>query len=183
MQSTKIIRRIDELGRVVVPKEIRKTMRIKSGDALEFFAEDESLVLKKYSPYSSAQDICRCVAEALKESIEKEVIIADKERVVASTLKYLDGEQLSTEVLKHIDGKTVMFNESEGGQILYPFTTKQLHFTSQIILPFYGEELLGYLIVMGDSPVTKEDVRLATLSSSILVRSASVSFISPKSTS
>lgn len=170
MQSTKVIRRIDELGRVVVPKEIRKTMRIKAGDSLEFFSEDETLILKKYSPFSTAQEICKCVADALKEGVGKEVIVADTEKVVASTLKYLEGENLSSEVIKAVDGKIVMLNEVDGGQILYPFITKELHFSSQIIYPFYGDELLGYIIVMGDSPVSKEDVRLTTLTASILAK-------------
>ena len=49
MQGTGIVRRIDELGRVVIPKEIRKTLRIKEGDPLEIYTDKENLVIKKYS--------------------------------------------------------------------------------------------------------------------------------------
>ena len=50
MKSTGVVRRIDELGRIVIPKEIRKNMRIKSGDNLEIFLEGDNILLRKYSP-------------------------------------------------------------------------------------------------------------------------------------
>ena len=49
MKSTGVIRRIDDLGRIVIPKEIRKNLRIKEGDNLEIFVKDEDIILKKYS--------------------------------------------------------------------------------------------------------------------------------------
>ena len=55
MKTTGVVRRIDELGRIVIPKEIRKSMRIKNGDSLEIFLNDEDIVLRKYSPRLSWQ--------------------------------------------------------------------------------------------------------------------------------
>ena len=59
MKATGIVRRIDELGRVVIPKEIRRTLRIREGDPLEIFTERETLLLKKYSPMSIIDDIIK----------------------------------------------------------------------------------------------------------------------------
>ena len=53
MKATGIVRRIDELGRVVIPKEIRRTLRIREGDPLELFTDRDELMLKKYSPIAS----------------------------------------------------------------------------------------------------------------------------------
>ena len=50
MKTTGIIRRIDDLGRIVIPKELRKTLRIKTGESLEIFVEGDDIILKKYSP-------------------------------------------------------------------------------------------------------------------------------------
>ena len=62
MRDTGIVRRIDELGRVVIPKEIRKTLRIKESDPLEIFTDKDSLVIKKYSPISSIGEFAKIVA-------------------------------------------------------------------------------------------------------------------------
>ena len=56
MKATGIVRRIDELGRVVIPKEIRRTLRIREGDPLELFTDRDELMLKKYSPITNRAD-------------------------------------------------------------------------------------------------------------------------------
>ena len=62
MKATGIVRRIDDLGRVVIPKEIRRTLRIREGDPLEIFTDREGeIILKKYSPIGEACCICRYV--------------------------------------------------------------------------------------------------------------------------
>ena len=59
MQERGIVRRIDELGRLVIPKELRKTLRIREGDPLEIYASKDELVLKKYSPISSLTEFAK----------------------------------------------------------------------------------------------------------------------------
>ena len=59
MKATGIVRRIDELGRVVIPKEIRRTLRIREGDPLELFTARDELMLKKYSPLASIEQFAR----------------------------------------------------------------------------------------------------------------------------
>ena len=67
MKATGIVRRIDELGRVVIPKEIRRTLRIREGDPLELFTERDELMLKKYSPIASIAQFARATAKPLTE--------------------------------------------------------------------------------------------------------------------
>ena len=84
MRATGIVRRIDELGRVVIPKEIRRTMRIKEGDPLEIFVDREGeVILKKYSPISELGDFAREYAGALSETLGTTVLIGDRDSIIA----------------------------------------------------------------------------------------------------
>ena len=67
MKATGIVRRIDELGRVVIPKEIRSTLRLKSGDPLEIFTDRDELMLKKYSPIASLEKFSEGTAKSLSD--------------------------------------------------------------------------------------------------------------------
>ena len=84
MKATGIVRRIDDLGRVVIPKEIRRTLRIREGDPLEIFVDrDGEVILKKYSPISELGDFAKEYAEALFESLNHPVLIADRDTYIA----------------------------------------------------------------------------------------------------
>jgi AbrB family transcriptional regulator (stage V sporulation protein T) len=84
MKATGIVRRIDDLGRVVVPKEIRKTLRIKEGDPLEIFtARDGEVILKKYSPMGELNEFAQTYAESLGEVYGYGVVITDSDSIIA----------------------------------------------------------------------------------------------------
>ena len=84
MKATGIVRRIDDLGRVVIPKEIRRTLRIREGDPLEIFVDREGeVILKKYSPINELGDFAKEYAEALFDSLGSPVLICDRDAVIA----------------------------------------------------------------------------------------------------
>ncbi|MCD1261886.1 stage V sporulation protein T [Paenibacillus athensensis] len=84
MKATGIVRRIDDLGRVVIPKEIRRTLRIREGDPLEIFVDrDGEVILKKYSPIGELGDFAKEYAESLFESTNHVTIISDRDTVIA----------------------------------------------------------------------------------------------------
>jgi len=84
MKATGIVRRIDDLGRVVIPKEIRRTLRIREGDPLEIFVDrDGEVILKKYSPIGELGDFAKEYAESLHESTGHITIISDRDTVIA----------------------------------------------------------------------------------------------------
>lgn len=84
MKATGIVRRIDDLGRVVIPKEIRRTLRIREGDPLEIFVDrDGEVILKKYSPISELGDFAREYAESLYDSLGQPVLICDRDVFIA----------------------------------------------------------------------------------------------------
>ena len=84
MKATGIVRRIDELGRVVIPKEIRRTLRIREGDPLEIFVDREGgVILKKYSPIGELGDFAKEYAESIHQSVGQIAAICDKDAVIA----------------------------------------------------------------------------------------------------
>lgn len=84
MKATGIVRRIDDLGRVVIPKEIRRTLRIREGDPLEIYVDREGeVILKKYSPVGELGDFAKEYAESLFEAIGHIILIADRDNIVA----------------------------------------------------------------------------------------------------
>ena len=86
MKATGIVRRIDELGRVVIPKEIRRTQRIRQGDALEIFtAGDGQVVFKKYSPLVELGQLSGVYAEVLAKNLGRPVLVCDRDAIVAAT--------------------------------------------------------------------------------------------------
>ncbi|PKR77506.1 stage V sporulation protein T [Halalkalibacillus sediminis] len=84
MKATGIVRRIDDLGRVVVPKEIRRTLRIREGDPLEIFVDREGeVILKKYSPINELSEFATEYAQSLFESIGNKILISDRDEIIA----------------------------------------------------------------------------------------------------
>ncbi|MCI1954857.1 MAG: AbrB/MazE/SpoVT family DNA-binding domain-containing protein [Oscillospiraceae bacterium] len=85
MKATGIVRRIDDLGRIVIPKEIRRTLRIREGDALEIFTDSQGgVIFKKYSPVGELSTFASQYAEALNRTAGMPMIICDRDHVVAA---------------------------------------------------------------------------------------------------
>ena len=86
MKATGIVRRIDDLGRIVIPKEIRRTMRIRVGDSLEIYtSKDNEVVLKKYSSMGDIEKTLNSYAEVLSKKLECPIMITDKDSVVSAS--------------------------------------------------------------------------------------------------
>ena len=83
MKTTGVIRRIDELGRIVIPKEIRKNLRIKNGDSLEIFLESDNIILKKYSQLETIENVSVDYVEAFNSIIKHNIIVTDRDKVIA----------------------------------------------------------------------------------------------------
>lgn len=85
MKATGIVRRIDDLGRVVIPKEIRRTQHIRQGDPLEIFTSASGeVIFKKYSPIGNLDNFAGCCAEALQKILGRTTLICDRDSIVAS---------------------------------------------------------------------------------------------------
>ena len=121
MKATGIVRRIDDLGRVVIPKEIRRTLRIREGDPLEIFTDREGgVILKKYSPIGELSDFSKGYTESLQQTIGHVIMICDKDSVVsisgAPKKEYMD-KKISSELEKLIDDRKTV-STSEGKEVI-----------------------------------------------------------------
>ncbi|KGX83490.1 stage V sporulation protein T [Pontibacillus marinus] len=117
MKATGIVRRIDDLGRVVIPKEIRRTLRIREGDPLEIFVDREGeVILKKYSPISELGDFAKEYADALFDSLGHTVLICDRDEFIAvsgaSKKDYLN-KSIGPKVEQAIQDRTVITESNE----------------------------------------------------------------------
>ena len=97
MKATGIVRRIDELGRIVIPKELRRTFRIKEGTPLEIFIGDQGeLILKKFSPIIELNDIAKEIAESIYQTLNCGVLIFDNDKYLvgcgSNAKLYIDKE-------------------------------------------------------------------------------------------
>ena len=111
MKATGIVRRIDDLGRVVIPKEIRRTMRIREGDPLEIFTDrDGEVIFKKYSPIGELTAFAAQYAETLHKTCELSVVVCDRDSVVASAgvpkKEYMD-KRLSDELERTMEKRSL----------------------------------------------------------------------------
>lgn len=125
MKATGIVRRIDDLGRIVVPKEIRRTLRIREGDPLEIFTDREGeIILKKYSPIGELGQFAGEYAESLSQTTGHLVLITDCDHVVAvsgSGKKEFEGKLISKQLEEAI-GERKNFLASKGDANFIPVT-------------------------------------------------------------
>ncbi len=116
MKATGIVRRIDELGRIVVPKEIRRTLRIREGDPLEIFTNHEGgIILKKYSPIGELGDMAKEYVESVANVAKCTVCVADRDQIVAAAgpaKKEYAGKDIHRELKQCIDNRTNILSAS-----------------------------------------------------------------------
>lgn len=106
LKSTGVTRKIDELGRVVIPKEIRRNLGIRDGESLEIYTTEDSIVLKKYSEISKFEDIAKKMCELINNIFNVNVIITDREKVVASSIETIKiNNQLEEMLIGLIDNR------------------------------------------------------------------------------
>lgn len=122
MKATGIVRRIDDLGRIVIPKEIRKTLKVKEGMPLEIFTDQNGgIVLKKYLPFSEFANIAREYAECMVQQAGVIAIITDREKVIAASGgagKALIGENISRRLERILDDRDEQLPISERNRFI-----------------------------------------------------------------
>ncbi|MBA5851974.1 stage V sporulation protein T [Clostridium sp. cel8] len=175
MKATGIVRRIDDLGRVVIPKEIRRTLRIREGDPLEIFTDREGgVILKKYSPIDELSEISKGYAESLEQTIGNIILICDNDSIVsisgAPKKEYMD-KRISEELESLIENrKLVSLNENEVID-LYDDEEAQGKYTAQVVSPIIaGGDAIGAVIITSKEDVDFGDVeaKLAETAASFL---------------
>ena len=154
MKATGIVRRIDDLGRVVIPKEIRKTLRIKEGTPMEIYTDRQGeIILKKYSPIGELDIFAKEYTEALFQTTGFTACITDRDQVVAAAgpgSRELMGKSISRELEKVIaERSTKSFNAGERKKIPITENQKEMR-NSGIIQPVVSaSDAIGAVILIG----------------------------------
>ena len=162
MKATGVVRRIDDLGRVVIPKEIRKTLRIKEGEPLEIFTDREGqVILKKYSPIGELSEFATGYAETLSKTTGHIACITDKDTIIAvsggSKKEFLE-QDVSQELEKLMEDKEV-YTSKDNSDMAMPITrndTNEKKNKSQIVYPIISNgDTIGTVILMSKDSKTK----------------------------
>lgn len=156
MKATGIVRRIDDLGRVVIPKEIRRTMRIREGDPLEIYTDREGeVIFKKYSPIGELAGFAAQYAETLHKTCALSVVICDRDAVIACSgvprREYSD-KPLSDELENIINGRSLyVWHEGEEKLPVLSSSGEAAHFIS-CAMPILSEgDIIGCVVSVQSS--------------------------------
>lgn len=168
MKATGVVRRIDDLGRIVIPKEIRKTLRIREGDPLEIFTDKEGeIILKKYSPIGELSEFASQYAETLAKTTGHIACISDKDTIIAVAgapkKEYLE-KSVSNEIERLMEDKLTWSAKNQEEKHLPVLLTDSddKKYTSQVIWPIVAEgDTIGTVMLLSTEPNKKmNDVEL-----------------------
>jgi len=172
LKATGIVRRIDDLGRVVIPKEIRRTLRIREGDALEIFTDTQGgVIFKKYSPVGELSTFAGQYADVLSKAINAPAIICDRDHVVAaagvSRKEFLE-RRVTPELEECMQSRTNFI--SKGKSAFRP--VEGVDRTAEVVYPIIASsDVTGAVILLGndgDEVPTESETKLAQVAASFL---------------
>ena len=167
MKATGVVWRVDDLGRIVIPKEIRRTMRIREGEPMEIFTDGGgSVIFRKYSPMGELSEVASRIADALHRETDKACVICDRDGIVAASGIRADGQSLCQEAEKAMEQRRLLTHDEcpselwRGGPV------------PELIAPVIsGGDLSGCVILLeGKKELDPEEVRLARMTASFMAR-------------
>lgn len=174
MKATGIVRRIDELGRVVIPKEIRRTLLIREGDPLEIFTEHEgNIILKKYSPIGELASYAKFFSDAVSRTFNKSCVICDTDSVVSASgsgkKEYAD-RRITKELRNSIEKRDKYFGDKAAPFPLIEGIEKEINSFGMIPIISEGHTIGAVLSLSkeGEAPVVKEDMKALEVIASFL---------------
>ena len=173
MKATGIVRRIDDLGRVVIPKEIRRTLRIREGDPLEIFTDKEGeVIFKKYSPMADLGEFAQGYADSLFEATNHVVLIVDQDEVIAvsgASRKSFVGRRVTEHVEQVMNTrKTYLSNIANENM-----PVEGVEFSAQVISPIIVTgDLAGSVILLATDGegMSNTELKLAETASNFLAK-------------
>ena len=174
MKATGIVRRIDDLGRVVIPKEIRRTMRIREGDPLEIYTEKNGeVIFKKYSTMGELSDFAGQICESLNKTTDSIALVSDRDNIIAvsgGNRRDFADKRVSAELEQIMEGRRVYRMES--GSTCVPVTDNDEKYCMTVGAPILSAgDVLGCVIVAapsGSSPAGDVEYKLALTVASFL---------------
>lgn len=180
MKATGIVRRIDELGRVVIPKEIRRTLRIREGDPLEIYTDhDGEVVLKKYSPIGEISAIAKDYTDSLYRTLGHIACICDRDAIVSISgtgKKDIMEKPLSAEVEQILQSRQSSMMVRAKGDRMIPVTGNDSadQYSAQIVVPILSDgEIIGGMVLLSKESgghMSDIDLKVAETTATIVGR-------------
>ncbi len=175
MKATGMIRKIDDLGRVVIPKEIRKTLRIREGDPMEIYVEKNGeIILKRFAPLGDIVDEVICLAEVLAKNTGFSVYITDTQTVIAvssKTKKNNLDRQISDELLALMEERALFINRGEN-EIKITEKDGEHTYLSQVISPIISDgDIIGSIILFSEGTrknITESELKMLQVATDFL---------------
>ena len=153
LKSTGVVRRIDDLGRIVIPKEIRRNLKIRDGENMEIFIDLDTIILKKYSKLEDVITLTEKLGRLVNELTDYDVIITDRDHIIASygeNFKTEKNEVLSNELMKVIDERRLV-NEKTSIEITSNFKKDGYFY----ILPIISSaDSIGLIILFSENELS-----------------------------
>ena len=167
MKATGIVRRVDDLGRIVIPKEIRRTLKIREGDPLEIYTEkDGGVIFRKYSPMGDLQDFAAQMCEAIGTNTGRVAAVADRDSIIAlhgAPKRELMDKPNSPELDKLMESRKNYRYTPGAAKLKATDGAEKYHLG--VAAPILSQgDLMGCVLLLmdeGDNPLAEEDQRLA----------------------
>lgn len=169
MKATGIVRRVDDLGRIVIPKELRRTLRIREGDPLEIFTGSEGITFRKYSALEGNMALAESCVKAAFNAFQLSIIVCDMDQVLEAGRgnKALAGSSISAELEELIrEGKEYARTEADGPVLPIKKGTNPI----QLMVPIRnGEECCGAVFLLtSDEELPVESINCVRMAATLL---------------
>lgn len=170
MKSTGITRRIDDLGRIVIPKEIRKNLKIKENEVLEIFINNDEIILKKFSPFNDSEKVLSDYIKVINDMTGNDVIITDRDKVILSTKK-LEEKLLNKKLSEYVNDlmenrSTFLSNDMKGIEVIDNEKIKQNYYFIPFII---DSDVVGSIIMFSSKEFDENSKSLLLIASKLLV--------------
>ncbi len=171
MKSTGVIRRIDELGRIVIPKEIRKNLGIREGESLEIYTEEDKIILQKQMVISKVNNLVKTLVTIVNSIYNIDILITDRERIIVSNVGFID-ELLPSKLIDFMDKRENYLSDVEEEiKLLFSSLTGYFYMSSIIIDGDVG----GLIIIKKADKIEQEEINITKLIKEIIGKQLSIS--------
>lgn len=157
--KTGMVRKIDELGRIVIPKEIRNSLRLNTGDSVEIFIEDNKILLKKYSTLLGLEEELFNISKVINEMTNATILFVDDEKIIVSYGKlsemYIDQEINQNIHLKIINDEINKIKD-------FPIILNFLENRNTLLLPLYVKNILKglFIVIENEKQLNQNDLMI-----------------------
>lgn len=164
MKNTGVIRKIDELGRIVIPKEIRKTLNIGTGEDLQIYVDNESIVLKKYIKMLSLKEKSYQLIKEISKFTSSLIYVSDKNNIIVSSNNLCVNNQLNNNIISFINDRKEftdydnIFNNENNEYVYY--------YGLPIII---DADAVGSVIIANNVKISEKDILLISILRNLII--------------